>query len=287
MTEPAGDSVDHLRRQLLAAATLEDATEGLLEVTAVVAEALAELDVQPIVVGGLAMAHWSDRAFVTGDIDVVVPRRAELATRLLALGFEQHGRQWKLPDHAVIFEARADALEPGDEAEPVELASGRTVLVLSRVDLLLWRLREWLHWQSAAGFKQAAALLWSDEIDDERLERRADEEGLAAALAVAEPECAHRARRAHRGLRARRDCATARTARLLSARRCLRGLHQHRPHQGSAHRVVPYSSRTSSRIGVSGCGATRRLSCCARSERPSLSSVLSPHRTRSTPSAPT
>lgn len=183
MTHESGEPLDRLRSELLAAAALSDVTERLLEVTAVVGEALADLEVQPIVVGGLAMAHWSERAFVTGDIDVVVPRRTELATRLHALGFEQHGRQWKLPDHPVILEAPADSLEPGDEAEPVRLASGRTVLVLSRVDLLLWRLREWLHWQSAAGFKQAAALLLSNEIDERRLERRAEEEGLAAALA--------------------------------------------------------------------------------------------------------
>jgi hypothetical protein len=49
-----------------------------------------------------------------------------------------------------------EVLEPGDEAELVELASGRRVLVLSLEDMLLWRLREWIHWRAASGFQQAA-----------------------------------------------------------------------------------------------------------------------------------
>lgn len=49
-------------------------------------------------------------------------------------------------------------------------------------DMLLWRLREWLHWHHASGFHQAAHLLISEELDGTRLERRAEEEGLAHAL---------------------------------------------------------------------------------------------------------
>lgn len=182
VAELPADVLDQLRDKLAAAASLADLTERLLEVVATIDEALADLGVRPIVVGGLAMAHWSDSAFVTGDIDAIVPRRKELDARLVALGFERHGRQWKLPGHPVIFEAPAETLEPGDEAEPVTLASGRTVLVLSRVDLLLWRLREWVHWQSAAGFRQAGALLFGGGVDESRLEQRAAEEGLSETL---------------------------------------------------------------------------------------------------------
>lgn len=182
-TTPPGFDVDRLRAALAVAASLEDPTERLLEVVAVIGDALEDVGARPIIVGGLAMAHWSDRQFVTGDIDAVVPRRAELATRLHELGFERQGRQWSLPNHAVLFEAPAEALEPGDEAESVVLASGRRVLVLSRVDLLLWRLREWVHWRSPAGFKQAAALLVYTGLDVKRLGSRAEEEGLGEALA--------------------------------------------------------------------------------------------------------
>jgi hypothetical protein len=48
--------------------------------------------------------------------------------------------------------------------------------------MLLWRLREWLHWHHASGFHQSAHLLVSDQLDGDRLDRRARQEGLASAL---------------------------------------------------------------------------------------------------------
>jgi len=98
------------------------------------------------------------------------------------LAFAQQGREWTLPGYDVAFEAPAEVLEPGDESEWAELASGRRVKILAIEDMLLWRLREWVHWHHASGFHQAAHLLVSDEVDTARLERRAAEQGLARAL---------------------------------------------------------------------------------------------------------
>lgn len=64
----------------------------------------------------------------------------------------------------------------------MELASGRRVLVLSLEDMLLWRLREWVHWHSSSGFHQAARLLVAEQLDDARLEQRARDEGLSVGL---------------------------------------------------------------------------------------------------------
>lgn len=171
-----------LRKELQAVAGLPDQTERLLEVAAVIAAALADLRPEPVVVGGLALAYWSDSAFATGDIDVVMPHSTALAEQLEALGFERAGREWLLANHEVVFETPGELLEPGDEAERVELASGRHVLVLSLEDLLLWRLREWIHWHMASGFKQAAHLIAAEALDRERLDRRATEEGLSLGL---------------------------------------------------------------------------------------------------------
>lgn len=91
--------------------------------------------------------------------------------------------EWTLPGYDVAFEVPGEALEPGDKAEPITLPSGRRVLILSPEDMLLWRLREWIHWHSAAGFKQASYLLIAEELDSERLDQRAEEESLTLALA--------------------------------------------------------------------------------------------------------
>jgi hypothetical protein len=169
--------VARLREEVRSAAAIPDQTERLLEVAAIIAAAFADFQAQPVVVGGLALAYWSDSAFGTGDIDVVMPRLPELAERLAALGFERPGREWVLPGFEVAFEAPGEELEPGDEAESVELASGRRVLVLSIEDLLLWRLREWVHWHAVSGFQQAAHLLAAEPLNAARLDRRAAEEG--------------------------------------------------------------------------------------------------------------
>jgi hypothetical protein len=171
-----------LALQLSQAAAGGEPTERLLEVAAIVSEAVQDLGVEPVVVGGLAVAHWTDSTFLTTDVDVVIGRPAGLSQRLEALGFRRSGRQWVLGEHELSLEAPGERLEPGETAVRVLLPSGRSVLVLSAEDLLLWRLREWIHWRSVSGFRQAAYLLCSNVVDVQRLEARAREEGLTLAL---------------------------------------------------------------------------------------------------------
>ncbi len=178
----SGELLEQLRGELLEVAATGDPTERLLEVAAIISDALRGLGIEPVVVGGLALAYWSDSAFATGDIDVVMERPPGFSERLEALGFRQDGRVWLLEAGSVAFEAPSEALEPGDRAESAELPSGRRVLILSPEDLLLWRLREWVYWGALSGFRHAAHLLSSDVVDQGRLDRRAEEEGLGFAL---------------------------------------------------------------------------------------------------------
>src|SRR5918999_1131147 len=94
-----------LRKELLEAAALEEPTERLLEAAAIISEAFTDLSIRPVVVGGLALAYWSDSEFQTGDIDVLMPRTPELNKRLEALGLEKMGRDWILPGGDIAFEA--------------------------------------------------------------------------------------------------------------------------------------------------------------------------------------
>jgi hypothetical protein len=85
------------RAALEEALRVEDQTERLLEVAAIVSEAVADLGVRPVVVGGLAVAFWTSGAYVTSDIDVLMPSLPEVGERLAELGFEQRGRYWIVP----------------------------------------------------------------------------------------------------------------------------------------------------------------------------------------------
>lgn len=171
-----------LRLALGDAVLIEDQTERLLEGAAIIAEAVADLGVKPVIVGGLAVAYWSRTRYATGEIDFVMPKRADVIERVEALGFEQSlPRHWVF-EETIAFEAPGAQLDDGDEAELIKLASGRTVLILSIEDMVLWRVREFLHWKDSRGFRHVLYMLGSSGLDRQRLEHRARETGLAAAL---------------------------------------------------------------------------------------------------------
>jgi hypothetical protein len=179
---PQPRSLAELREALSAAARIEDQTERLLEGAAIITAALADLGVEPVVVGGLAVAYWSRSRYTTGEIDFLMPKRDDVIERLESLGFQQAlPRHWVF-EETIAFEAPGAQLDEGDEAEPVTLASGRTVLLLSIEDMVLWRVREFLHWKDSRGFRHVLYMLGSPRLDRQRLERRAQETGLHAAL---------------------------------------------------------------------------------------------------------
>lgn len=170
------------RQAIEDALRVDDETERLLEVAAVVEEALGEIGVHPVVVGGLAVAYWTGGAYLTGDIDVVMPSTPEVDARMAELGFERRGRFWVLPEAGLFFEAPGSALAPGEEAVDAELGSGRTVRVLRAEDGLVHRLHEFVATGHADAFRQAVALLGTPGLDRGRLVARARDERLEDAL---------------------------------------------------------------------------------------------------------
>ena len=175
--------VEALRADLAQAAKMEDRTERLLEVAAIVQEALEEINVHPVVVGGLAVAYWTRSQYTTTEIDFVAPVTDEVKQLLADLGFERvPPRHWALPNTEIEFEIPGHFLEGGDESEEVESRSGRKLRMLSLEDIVLWRTREFLHWHDSRGFQHVLYMLESPRLDRERLDARAKESGLDHAL---------------------------------------------------------------------------------------------------------
>jgi len=87
-----------------------------------------------------------------------------------------------VPDDGVFVEAPASALGEQEEVHEVVLAGGYVAVVLALEDVLIDRLHQFV----AGGYRdvtsQAIALLGSDELNRERLEGRARDEGLESAL---------------------------------------------------------------------------------------------------------
>ncbi len=165
-----------------AAAAIEDTTERLLEAAAVIAEDLAEIGRDPIVVGGLAVAYWAEGVETTGDIDVAMPDHKELPARLEALGLGRQGRVWATPDHRVIWERPADVLPSGWASVVARLRSGRSLRIITLEDAIVDRMHSLDSTGDPESFHRAVTLLGAASLDRARLEERARQEGLTHVL---------------------------------------------------------------------------------------------------------
>jgi hypothetical protein len=178
---------ERLRADLEAASALPDRNERLLEAAAVIADALQAADLTPVVVGGLAVAYWTDDNEITNEIDVVVAWSPELDERMRSIGLVKAGsRFWVTPDDKIAWEAPGSSLKPEERIEQVELPSGRIVRVLSVEDTLIWRLHEFLGTGHRVPFEQALLLLKVKRLDHHRLFDRATQEGLSGTLEAVE-----------------------------------------------------------------------------------------------------
>lgn len=160
-------SLTRLRVDLHRAAEIADVAQRMLEVVAVIEEASAPLGIRPTVVGGMAVYFWTEsHEFTTYDIDVVMAVPQQLADILAQLGFarSRDGRHWELPGTEVLLEAPSAELDAGTQVAVIELPSGRTARVISRVDILLDRLDEF----QATGHQLVAqqALVLITELTD-------------------------------------------------------------------------------------------------------------------------
>jgi hypothetical protein len=174
-----------LRIALEAGAALPDIGERMLEVVGVIEEAVAPLGLHPVVVGGMAVYFWTHSdAFLTTDIDVVVPTTDAFSEVLFQLGFErQEGRHWYLPGTEVWLEAPSSYLDKGAVIQEAESPSGREVSVLSRVDVILSRLAEFQATGHAFVGEQVLVLLAGLPAEERPvLKSRAADARLASAL---------------------------------------------------------------------------------------------------------
>lgn len=171
------DEPDRMRRRLIAlgALTARLAPEGI----------------EPILVGGCALEVYTDGGYSTADVDLALPIVPAVDAAFADLGFEKRGRFWIRPELDLYFEAPAPAGLPGETAPRTELEiDGLRIVVLGVEDLLIDRLRMWVHWKSDEDGRWAARLaaLYARSLDWDYLRSRAVDAGEASALERLERE---------------------------------------------------------------------------------------------------
>jgi len=140
-------------------------------------------DQVPILVGGAAVEILTGGAYTTGDFDFVGFVPASVRCELEANGFEKTGRHWINEGAEIFLEFPGDALDAGERVVR-RRAFGYEIAIVSIEDLLVDRLGAWAYWKSGVDGANAFVLLRTcrDEIDHDRLARRANETGFQEAL---------------------------------------------------------------------------------------------------------
>lgn len=129
---------------------------------------LAEHDIVPILVGGGALEFYTAGGYATADMGLALPSTKEVGAAFAELGFEREGRYWYHADLDLLFEAPAPEGLPGEDAPRTKTEiDGLPVVVIGIEDLLIDRLRAWVHWRSDEDGRWARrlALLYKERID--------------------------------------------------------------------------------------------------------------------------
>ena len=148
------DEPDPQRRRLIAL--------GLLK------NQLSPHGIEPILVGGGALEFYTAGGYATKDMNLALPVAPEVDAAFAALGFDKEGRYWFHADLDLLFEAPAPANLPGEDAPRTEVkVDGLRVVIISIEDLLIDRLRAWVHWNSDEDgrWTRRLALLYPDRTD--------------------------------------------------------------------------------------------------------------------------
>ena len=129
---------------------------------------LAKHGIEPILVGGAAVEFYTAGGYATADVDLAMTASKEAHEAFAALGFVREGRYWHHAELDLLFEAPAPAGLPGEDAPRTETdIDGLRIVVIGIEDLLIDRLRAWVHWKSQEDgrWTRRLAFLYSDRID--------------------------------------------------------------------------------------------------------------------------
>ena len=139
---------------------------------------LSAYGIEPVLVGGGALEFYTAGGYATKDVDLALPVVPEVDAAFAALGFEKEGRYWFHAGLDLLFEAPAPAGLPGEDAPRTEVEiDGLRVVVIGIEDLLIDRLRAWVHWNSDEDgrWTRRLALLYPDRIDWRYVRERTSE----------------------------------------------------------------------------------------------------------------
>jgi hypothetical protein len=122
---------------------------------------LARNGIETVLVGGAAVSVYSEGAYRSGDLDLVLTSylNKKLPTLMKELGFSiSKSRHYSRPDCPLIIEFVSAPVSIGDDTaiEPAEVKVGQQrIKILSPTDCILDRLASYVHFKARECFDQA------------------------------------------------------------------------------------------------------------------------------------
>jgi hypothetical protein len=162
------------------------------ELTAHVQGALRKVGIETVLSGGSCVSVWSENAYVSNDIDLIVDGfswRTKLRAAMLDMGFIERKRHFVHPRSNWFVEFPNGPLAVGEERPKVitEIRLRTGILrLLSPTDCVKDRLSWWIHGRDRHSLEQAIAVIDHADVDLEELRRWVRGEGRTAATAFEE-----------------------------------------------------------------------------------------------------
>jgi len=170
-----------LADRLARAAKEEDKARRGVRIAAVLSDALADIRVSPILVGGSAVAFYTDGRYATRDIDMICPSGKDVEEIMERLGFSRHGKDYVHERLKIYAEFPGESLGATERIAVIDV-DGSHLKIISLEDLIVDRLCAFKFWRSGIDGINVLIMLELGIADRGRIEERAREEDVLDAL---------------------------------------------------------------------------------------------------------
>lgn len=175
------DSIAEYKKELDALVHKKDDAERRICAAGIIAEALKELQLDPVLVGGTAVEFYTRGRYTTADIDLVSPGGNDLRQLMSQMGFIRMGKDFVDKKRRLYVEFPSEQLRRHEQTQLIDLGR-RQLRIISVEDLIVDRLMAFKFWQSAIDGVNVMLLLEMQDVDQVRLAERAGQEDVSDAL---------------------------------------------------------------------------------------------------------
>ncbi len=153
-----------------------------IEIMAIITEAMKNIGIKPVIVGGHAVEFYTSGGYATMDIDMLCACSISKVNSILKpLGFNKEGKYWVLADENiyVAIEVPSGPLA-GDRNKitKVEINEGLNAYFIGIEDIIIDRLNRYKHWKEYSDEEWIIGMIILNykEIDWDYIYKRAEEE---------------------------------------------------------------------------------------------------------------